>query len=101
MENVSRLAAHVRAEMSKVIIGQQAVVDQLLLVVLCSGHALIEGVPGLAKTLLARTLALEAAPRMRYSAAITCGASASASSSSSARKIRRCSGVGMAPTWSS
>jgi MoxR-like ATPase len=57
VEHVSRLSAHVRTEMSKVIIGQQGVVDQLLLVVLCGGHALLEGVPGLAKTLAVKTLA--------------------------------------------
>jgi MoxR-like ATPase len=43
--------------MSKVIIGQHQIVDQLLLVVICRGHALLEGVPGLAKTLAVKTLA--------------------------------------------
>ncbi|MGD0841847.1 MAG: MoxR family ATPase [Candidatus Acidiferrales bacterium] len=57
MEHVSRLATHVRTEMSKVIIGQHQIVDQLLLVVICRGHALLEGVPGLAKTLAVKTLA--------------------------------------------
>ena len=57
MENITRLAAHVRTEMSKVIVGQKDVVDQLLLVLICGGHALIEGVPGLAKTLAVKTLA--------------------------------------------
>lgn len=57
MEYLSRLATHVRGEFSKVIIGQQEVLDQLLLVLLCRGHALIEGVPGLAKTLAAKSLA--------------------------------------------
>jgi MoxR-like ATPase len=57
VEHVARLASHVRTEMSKVIIGQREVVDQLLLVVLCRGHALLEGVPGLAKTLAVKTLA--------------------------------------------
>ncbi|MBV9763198.1 MAG: MoxR family ATPase [Acidobacteriaceae bacterium] len=57
MENFSRLAAHVRTELSKVIVGQADVVDQLLLVVACGGHALIEGVPGLGKTLAAKSLA--------------------------------------------
>ena len=56
MEYLSRLAAHVRGEFSKVIIGQQEVLDQLLLVLLCGGHAVIEGVPGLAKTLAAKSL---------------------------------------------
>ena len=57
MENITRLAAHVRTEMSKVIVGQQEVIDQLLLVLICGGHALMEGVPGLAKTLAVKTLA--------------------------------------------
>src|ERR1700761_2292467 len=46
-----------RAEVAKVILGQQSVVDQALIVILTRQHALIEGVPGVAKTLLARTLA--------------------------------------------
>ena len=57
MENLSRLAAHVRNEYSKVIIGQRDVIDQMLLVLVCGGHALMEGVPGLAKTLAVKTLA--------------------------------------------
>ncbi len=46
-----------RAEIAKVIVGQQAAVDELLIAFLAGGHALLEGVPGLAKTLLIRTLA--------------------------------------------
>ncbi|CAA6676642.1 MULTISPECIES: MoxR family ATPase [unclassified Lentimonas] len=46
-----------RAEVAKVIIGQKAVVDLALITILTGGHALIEGVPGVAKTLLVRTLA--------------------------------------------
>jgi MoxR-like ATPase len=56
VENLSRLAAHVRNEYSKVIIGQRDVIDQMLLVLVCGGHALMEGVPGLAKTLAVKTL---------------------------------------------
>jgi MoxR-like ATPase len=44
-------------EIGKVIVGQKDVVDQLLLALLCGGHALLVGVPGLAKTLLISTLA--------------------------------------------
>lgn len=51
------LATHVRREFSKIIVGQSDAVDQLLLVVLARGHALIEGVPGLAKTLAVKSLA--------------------------------------------
>lgn len=57
MQYLSALATHVRAELSKVVIGQQQLVDQLLLVLLCGGHAVIEGVPGLAKTLAVKSLA--------------------------------------------
>jgi len=46
-----------RAEIAKVIIGQKAVIDLALITILTGGHALIEGVPGVAKTLLVRTLA--------------------------------------------
>ena len=56
MQYLTALATHVRAELSKVVIGQQQVVDQLLLVLVCGGHAVIEGVPGLAKTLAVKSL---------------------------------------------
>src|SRR5690242_11864607 len=46
-----------RDEMSKVIVGQEHVLDQLLAAVFCRGHALLMGVPGLAKTLMVSTLA--------------------------------------------
>jgi len=57
VQYLSSLATHVRTEMAKVVIGQKQVVDQLLLVLLCGGHAVIEGVPGLAKTLAVKSLA--------------------------------------------
>ncbi|HEX4545377.1 MAG TPA: MoxR family ATPase [Candidatus Acidoferrum sp.] len=57
MQHLSALATHVRAELSKVIIGQREVVDQLLVVLVCGGHAVVEGVPGLAKTLAVKFLA--------------------------------------------
>jgi MoxR-like ATPase len=53
---LSTIATHARREISKAIVGQQAAIDQLLLTVVCGGHALIEGVPGVAKTLTIRTL---------------------------------------------
>jgi MoxR-like ATPase len=46
-----------RAEIAKVIIGNAEVVDQSLIVIFTNSHALVEGVPGVAKTLLVRTLA--------------------------------------------
>jgi len=45
-----------RAEISKVVVGQDDVVEQLLTVMFCKGHALVVGVPGLAKTLLISTI---------------------------------------------
>jgi len=57
MEAVARLVRHARAELGKVIVGQEEMVTQMLLVVLCRGNALIEGVPGLAKTLAVKALA--------------------------------------------
>ncbi len=46
-----------RAEIAHVIVGQEALVDRLLVGLLANGHVLLEGVPGLAKTLSVRTLA--------------------------------------------
>jgi MoxR-like ATPase len=52
-------AAHkrMRAEIGKIVIGQESVLDQLLMAIFCRGHALLVGVPGLAKTLMVSTLA--------------------------------------------
>jgi MoxR-like ATPase len=47
----------IRSEIAKVIVGQDAIVEQLLISLLARGHCLLVGVPGLAKTLLIRTLA--------------------------------------------
>jgi MoxR-like ATPase len=55
----------VSAEIGKVIIGQENAVRYSLIAVLCNQHALIEGVPGLGKTLLARTLAAVLASEFR------------------------------------
>ena len=52
----SAFVDRVSAEMGKVIVGQQDVVDQLLIALFCRGHAVLVGVPGLAKTLLINTL---------------------------------------------
>lgn len=55
----------VRQEIAKVIVGQQDVVDGVLICLLASGHVLLEGVPGLGKTTLLRTLAR--ALQLKYS----------------------------------
>ncbi len=54
---VEEILARARAEVAKVIIGQQRVVDFCLIAIFTGNHILIEGVPGVAKTLLVRTLA--------------------------------------------
>src|SRR5215217_4448332 len=46
-----------RQELAKVIVGQEAVIDELLMAIFARGHCLLVGVPGLAKTLLVSTLA--------------------------------------------
>jgi MoxR-like ATPase len=57
MNKTTELAAHVRTELAKAIVGQRESLEQLLLVMLVGGHALVEGVPGLAKTLAVKALA--------------------------------------------
>jgi MoxR-like ATPase len=63
MQAVSRILAHGRTELGKAVVGQEELIDQCLLTILCGGHALLEGVPGIAKTLVikcfARLFALE------------------------------------------
>ncbi len=57
LEHLHHVLEAARREARKVILGQDAVMDSALIVILARQHALIEGVPGVAKTLLARTLA--------------------------------------------
>ncbi|HPU79876.1 AAA family ATPase, partial [Accumulibacter sp.] len=57
LQPARQLLAALRAEMAKAVIGQQAVVDELLIALLADAHVLIEGVPGLGKTLLVKALA--------------------------------------------
>jgi MoxR-like ATPase len=56
-EHLKEVLAQARHEVAKVIIGQHDVVEKALIVIFSGQHALIEGVPGVAKTLLVRTLA--------------------------------------------
>lgn len=49
--------AHILNELRKVVVGQDEVIEQILVAVLAEGHALLEGVPGTAKTLTVKTLA--------------------------------------------
>jgi MoxR-like ATPase len=57
LKATSQLLQHGRQELSKIIAGQTTFIDQTLVVALCRGHALIEGVPGIAKTLVVKLLA--------------------------------------------
>ena len=54
MSTLEEVTGHARRELAKVIVGQAEMVDLLLLTFVCGGHALLEGVPGLAKTLAIR-----------------------------------------------
>ena len=57
VEQESGFVDNIVAEVGKVIIGQRYMVERMLIGLLCNGHCLIEGVPGLAKTLMIKTLA--------------------------------------------
>lgn len=67
-EEIAALSAKVgalRASMAKVIIGQDQVIESLIICLLAGGHALVEGVPGLGKTLLVKSLAQATAMQFR------------------------------------
>ena len=57
LEYVSEIARRLEAELGKAIVGQQRVIREILIAFLGGGHCLLRGVPGLAKTLLIKTLA--------------------------------------------
>ena len=57
IRELNAILARARAEVGRILIGQDAVVDQALIAIVTGHHALVEGVPGVAKTLLVRTLA--------------------------------------------
>ena len=57
MKNYKHIFDAVFKEVNKVLIGQDHVVEQILAAILCDGNALLEGYPGLAKTLAVKTLA--------------------------------------------
>jgi MoxR-like ATPase len=52
----NQLIRHSRQELGRVIAGQSEVIEEVLIAVLCQGHALLEGVPGIAKTLIVKAL---------------------------------------------
>jgi MoxR-like ATPase len=57
VRDVHPIAQRIRDEVGRVVVGQARMVDRLLMGLLCDGHVLLEGVPGLAKTLTVRSLA--------------------------------------------
>ena len=56
LDATNKLIAHARAELGRVISGQSQAIEEVLIAVLCQGHALLEGVPGIAKTLIVKAL---------------------------------------------
>ena len=57
VERLHRARAALKGELAKAVVGQGQVIDELLTALLCNGHVLLVGVPGLAKTLMINTLA--------------------------------------------
>ncbi len=57
VQKLGQAYSKIRQELARVIVGQELVVEQLLTALFCHGHCILEGVPGLAKTLLISTLA--------------------------------------------
>lgn len=57
IDRISGAAKSIRDQLSRIIVGQEDAIDLLLVTLLCRGHCLLEGVPGLAKTLMISTLA--------------------------------------------
>ena len=57
IQAASQTVNQLRDEISKAVVGQSSVIEQVIIALLASGHVLIEGVPGLGKTLLVRAMA--------------------------------------------
>src|SRR5436309_11386730 len=56
-EFLGQASRQLQSELSKVIVGQQRVIEEMLIAIFARGHCLMQGVPGLAKTMLVSTLA--------------------------------------------
>jgi predicted ATPase with chaperone activity len=54
IEDIQNFAAQVRENVARVIVGKASTIDLLLVALLCGGHALLEDVPGVGKTMMAR-----------------------------------------------
>ena len=75
LEKLREAHQRLRKEVGKIIIGQETVLDQLLISIFCRSHALLMGVPGLAKTLMVSTLsqALELSfKRVQFTPDLSC-----------------------------
>ena len=57
IDKLQKAYASIKSQMSQVIVGQDEVIEQLLIALFSRGHCILEGVPGLAKTLMISTLA--------------------------------------------
>jgi len=57
IKKISELISEIKQEVGKVIVGQEDVIDAFICAILCDGHVLLEGIPGIAKTLIVKTLA--------------------------------------------
>ena len=57
VEQQAQIFETLRQEVGKVVVGQERVLDRMLMALICEGHVLLEGVPGIAKTTLVRSLA--------------------------------------------
>ncbi|RZJ81278.1 MAG: AAA family ATPase, partial [Flavobacterium sp.] len=56
LNDLIQKTAALKAEIQKVIVGQDAIIEEMLISLMAGGHCLLEGVPGLAKTLMVRTM---------------------------------------------
>lgn len=56
LSRLAEAATKIRAEVGKIVVGQKKMIDLLITAILCDGHVLIEGVPGVAKTLTAKAI---------------------------------------------
>ncbi len=58
MKNIQSQVEQIKKEISKVVVGQEKAIENLIKAILANGHVIVEGVPGIAKTLLVRTLSV-------------------------------------------
>ncbi|MGZ8495285.1 MAG: AAA family ATPase, partial [Candidatus Binatia bacterium] len=56
IDSARRTFADVKAEIARVIVGHEELIEQVFIALVCGGHCLLEGVPGLGKTLMVRSL---------------------------------------------